>query len=163
MQHAGVNLVVSLTLLDLSQGMLDRAEAKFQAVDAAGSLELICSDVLKHERPGHYDIVVANFFLNVFKEPMMEAVLAHLATMLKPGGKLLIGDFSYLRGWLATRAMQRGYYFVSMFSFWLLGGTPLHPIYDYPQYFAALNLRSAGVERFRVSAMFPFPSRRSRQ
>jgi demethylmenaquinone methyltransferase/2-methoxy-6-polyprenyl-1,4-benzoquinol methylase len=149
------NRQVSLTLLDLSQGMLDRAEAKFQAVDAAGSLELICSDVLKHERPGHYDIVVANFFLNVFTEPMMEAVLAHLVTMLKPGGKLLIGDFSYPRGWLTTRAMQRGYYFVSMFSFWLLGGTPLHPIYDYPQYFAALNLRSAGVERFRVSAMFP--------
>jgi ubiquinone/menaquinone biosynthesis C-methylase UbiE len=149
------NRQVSLTLLDLSQGMLDMAEGKFQAVDADGSLELICSDVLKHERPGHYDVVVANFFLNVFTEPMMEAVLSHLATMLKPGGKLLIGDFSYPRGWLAVRAMQRGYYYLSMFSFWLLGGTPLHPIYDYPQYFAAANLRSAGVERFRVSALFP--------
>jgi demethylphylloquinol methyltransferase len=149
------NRQVTLTLIDLSQGMLDRAAGKFQAVDAEGCLEIICLDVLKHERPGHYDIVVANFFLNVFKEPMMEAVLAHLATMLKPGGKLLIGDFSYPRGWLTTRAMQRGYYYLSMFSFWLLGGTPLHPIYDYPQYFAAANLRSAGVERFKVSALFP--------
>jgi hypothetical protein len=52
---------------------------------------------------------------------LVEAVLAHLVTMLKPGGKLLIGDFSYPRGWLTTRAMQRGYYFVSVFSFWLLG------------------------------------------
>jgi len=149
------NRQVSLTLIDLSQGMLDRAAGKFQAVDAEGCLELICEDVLKHERPGHYDIVVANFFLNVFKEPMMEAVLGHLATMLKPGGKLLIGDFSYPRGWLTTRALQCGYYYLSMFSFWLLGGTPLHPIYDYPQYFAAANLRSTGVERFRVSALFP--------
>jgi demethylphylloquinol methyltransferase len=87
------NRQVSLTLLDLSQGMLDRAKSKFQALDAEGSLELICSDVLKHQRPGHYDVVVANFFLNVFTEPMMKAVLAHLATLLKPGGKLLIGRF----------------------------------------------------------------------
>ena len=79
--------------------------------------------MLRHERPGHYDTVVANFFLNVFTEPMMEAVLARLATMLKPGGKLLIGDFSYPRGWITTRAMQRAYYYLSMFSFWLLGGT----------------------------------------
>ena len=146
---------VSLTLLDLSQGMLERAAAKFQAVDAEGCIEVVCSDVLRHERPGHYDIVVANFFLNVFTEPMMEAVLARLATMLKPGGKLLIGDFSYPRGWITTRAMQRAYYYLSMFSFWLLGGTPLHPIYDYPQYFAAANLRSAGSQRFKVSALFP--------
>ena len=79
--------------------------------------------MLRHERPGHYDTVVANFFLNVFTEPVMEAVLARLATMLKPGGKLLIGDFSYPRGWITTRAMQRAYYYLSMFSFWLLGGT----------------------------------------
>jgi demethylmenaquinone methyltransferase/2-methoxy-6-polyprenyl-1,4-benzoquinol methylase len=149
------NRQVTLTLLDLSQGMLDRAAGKFQAADAEGCLEIICADVLTHERPGHYDIVVANFFLNVFKEPMMEAVLAHLATMLKPGGKLLIGDFSYPRGRLPVRALQRVYYYVSMFSFWLLGGTPLHPIYDYPQYFSAANLRPEGVERFRVSALFP--------
>jgi demethylphylloquinol methyltransferase len=149
------NRQVTLTLLDLSQGMLDRAADKFQSVGAEGCLELICADVLRHERPAHYDIVVANFFLNVFTEPMMVAVLAHLATMLKPDGKLLIGDFSYPRGWFTTRAIQRGYYYLSMFSFWLLGGTPLHPIYDYPQYFAAASLRSAGVQRFRVSALFP--------
>jgi demethylmenaquinone methyltransferase/2-methoxy-6-polyprenyl-1,4-benzoquinol methylase len=143
------NRQVTLTLLDLSQGMLDRAADKFQSVGAEGCLELIC------ERPAHYDIVVADFFLNVFTEPMMVAVLAHLATMLKPDGKLLIGDFSYPRGWFTTRAIQRGYYYLSMFSFWLLGGTPLHPIYDYPQYFAAASLRSAGVQRFRVSALFP--------
>jgi demethylphylloquinol methyltransferase len=149
------NRQVSQTLLDLSQGMLDRAKSKFQAVDAEGSLEPICSDVLKHQRPGHYDVVVANFFLNVFTEPMMKAVLAHLATLLKPGGKLLIGDFSYRRGRLATRAMQCGYYYISMFSFWLLSGTPLHPIYDYPQYFSAANLHTESVELFRVSVLFP--------
>ncbi len=149
------NRQVTLTLLDLSPLMLERAASKFQAADAESCIEIICADVLKHERPGHYDIVVANFFLNIFSEPMMEAVLAHLATMLKPGGKLLIGDFAYPRGWPATRAMQRAYYYLSMFSFWLLGGTPLHPIYNYPQYFESANLRTVSVERFRVNALFP--------
>ena len=51
--------------------------------------------------------------------------------------------------------MQCGYYYISMFSFWLLGGTPLHPIYDYPQYFSAANLHTESVELFRVSALFP--------
>jgi len=32
---------------------------------------------------------------------------------------------------------------------------PLHAIYDYPRYFAAANLRSESVERFRVNALFP--------
>ncbi len=85
----------------------------------------------------------------------MKAVLMHLTTLLKPGGKLLIGDFSYPRGSLRVRAMQRAYYYLSMVSFWLLGGTPLHAIYDYPRYFAAANLRTAHVRRFRVNTLVP--------
>ena len=131
--------------------MLERAARKFRAAEAEGCIEI---DVLKHKRPAHYDIVVANF-LNVFTEPMMEIVLAHLTTMLKPGGKLLIGDFAYPRGSLATHALQRGYDYLSMVSLWVLGGTPLHPIYDYPRYFAAVNLRAVRVERFKVNTLFP--------
>jgi demethylphylloquinol methyltransferase len=149
------NRQVTLTLLDASPLMLERAARKFQAAGARDAVEIICADVLKHERPAYYDIIVANFFLNVFTEPAMDAVLAHLTTMLKPGGKLLIGDFSYPRGWLATRAMQRAYYYLAMFTFWLLGGTSWHPIYDYPQYFAAVNLRTVSVQRFKVNALFP--------
>jgi hypothetical protein len=75
--------------------------------------------------------------------------------MIKPGGKILIGDFSYPHGSLTTRAIQRIYYFLSMFTFWLFGGTPLHPIYNYPQYFGAVNLRTLSVKHFRVNALFP--------
>lgn len=149
------NRQVKLTLLDASPLMLERAKRKFEAASADDTVEFICSDVLKHQRPGHYDIVVANFFLNIFTEPMMQAVLAHLAAMLKPGGKLLIGDFSYPRGRFATRATQRAYYFLSMVSFWLLGGTPLHPVYNYPRYFESVDLRTESVKLFRVSSLFP--------
>lgn len=146
---------VVLTVLDASPLMLEQAALKFQAAGVEESIEAICSDVLKHERPAYYDVIVANFFLNIFSESKMQVVLAHLATMLKPGGKILIGDFSYPDGWLATRALQRTYYYLSMFTFWLFGGTPLHPIYDYPQFFAAVDLRTLSVKHFRVNVLFP--------
>ena len=146
---------VALTVLDASPVMLERAALKFQAAGVEDAIEVICSDVLKHERPAYYDIIVANFFLNIFSKSNMQVVLAHLATMLKPGGKILIGDFSYPRGWFTTRTLQRTYYYLSMFTFWLFGGTPLHPIYDYPQFFAAVDLRTLSVKHFRVNALFP--------
>jgi hypothetical protein len=43
-----------------------------------------------------------------------------------------------------ARAAAR-YYDLSMFNFWPLGGAPLHPIYDYPQYFAAACPRCSPV------------------
>lgn len=146
---------VMLTVLDASPLMLEQAALKFHAAGVEDSIEVICSDVLKHERPAYYDIVVANFFLNIFSEPTMKVVLAHLATMVKPGGKILIGDFSYPHGGWLTRTVQRMYYYLSMSSFWFFGGTTLHPIYNYPQHFAAANLRTLSVKHFRVSALFP--------
>ena len=146
---------VALTVLDISPMMLEHAARKFRAAGVEGSIEMICADVLEHERPGYYDVVVANFFLNMFSEPTMIRVLTRLASMLKPDGKMLIGDFSHPRGSATTRAVQRSYYFVSMFSFWLFGGTTLHPIYDYPHHFAAASLQAQSVKRFRVSALFP--------
>jgi demethylmenaquinone methyltransferase/2-methoxy-6-polyprenyl-1,4-benzoquinol methylase len=146
---------LKLTVLDASQLMLERAAIKFRAAGVHDSIEIICADVRKHERPAYYDVVVANFFLNIFSEPAMKVVLAHLATLIKPGGKLLIGDFSYPRGRSTTGMIQRSYYYLSMFTFWLCGGTPLHPIYDYPQFFDAVDLRASSVKHFRVSALFP--------
>jgi demethylmenaquinone methyltransferase/2-methoxy-6-polyprenyl-1,4-benzoquinol methylase len=135
--------------------MLDQASKKFRAAGVQDSIEVICCDVFRHDRPGYYDVIVANFFLNIFSEPTMLAVMSHLASQLKPGGRMLIGDFSYPRGPLLARMFQRGYYFLSMFSFWLAGGTTLHPVYDYPQHFAGMDLQTESVKRFRVSALFP--------
>jgi hypothetical protein len=75
----------------------------------------------------------------------MKDEMGHLARMAKPGGKVLIGDFSFPQGSWPQRVAQRLYYFLSMFSIWLFGGTTLHPIYDYPQYFHAVNLQTTSI------------------
>jgi hypothetical protein len=85
----------------------------------------------------------------------MQQVLTHLVTQLKPGGKLIIGDFAFPRGSFLKRIIQRGYFSLSTFSFWLAGGSSLHPIYDYPRYFSALNLRTLAKKNFQVAALFP--------
>jgi len=145
---------VKVTILDISPLMLERAARRFQAAGIQ-NIEAICCDVRDHGRNAYYDIVVSNFFLNVFSESTMKEVMGHLARMAKPGGKVLIGDFSFPQGRWPQRAAQRMYYFVSMFSIWLFGGTTLHPIYDYPQCFPAVNLRIMSIRRFRVNALWP--------
>jgi len=144
-----------VTVLDLSPRMLERASRKFNAAGVNHSIEVICGDVLNHERLEHYDVVVANFFLNIFSEAIMQQVLMHLVTLLKPSGKLIIGDFAFPRGSFPRRILQRGYFYLSTFSFWLARGSTLHPIYDYARYFSALNLRTLAITNFRVAALFP--------
>ena len=145
---------VKVTLLDTSPLMLERAARRFQAAGIQ-HIEAICCDVRDHGRNAYYDIVVSNFFLNVFSESTMKEVMGHLARMARSGGKVLIGDFSFPHGRWPQRAAQRMYYFVSMLFIWLFGGTTLHPIYDYPQCFQAVNLRTMSIRRFRVNAFWP--------
>jgi ubiquinone/menaquinone biosynthesis C-methylase UbiE len=145
---------VKVTILDASPLMLERAVRRFQAAGIEG-VENICCDVRDHCRNAYYDVVVSNFFLNIFSEATMTEVMGHLAMMTKPGGKMLIGDYSFPHGYWPQRAVQRMYYFLSMFSVWLFGGTTLHPIYDYPRYFRAANLRTISIKRFRVNVFWP--------
>jgi ubiquinone/menaquinone biosynthesis C-methylase UbiE len=146
---------IELTILDASPGMIEQASQSIATAGRIGSVEILCSDVLQHDRQDYYDVIVANFFLNIFSEDDMIVVLGHLAKMLKPGGRLMIGDFSHPRGSLFERTTQRFYYLLSMTSFWLLGGTTLHPIYDYQRFIGDAELRSVSVRQFKVSAVFP--------
>jgi len=45
-----------------------------------------------------------------------------------------------------------------VFSTWLFGGTTLHLIYDYPQCFAAVNLRTVSIRRCRLHAFCRSPA-----
>ncbi len=85
-----------VTCLDLSAQMLLQAKARMQrhGCDA----EFLQADVLQHDRQNYYDVVVVNFFLNVFSEGQMRDMLAYLVTLVRPAGKLLISDFATPQG-----------------------------------------------------------------
>lgn len=118
-----------VTVLDLSGAMLARARARFRAAGLA--LEAVQGDILDHARPGGYDAVVAQFFLNVFPEPAMREVLAHLARLVAPGGRLLLADFAPAEGPPLIRAARRAYFALAVAFFRAAAGNPLHALYAY--------------------------------
>ncbi|HEV3004253.1 MAG TPA: class I SAM-dependent methyltransferase [Pirellulales bacterium] len=142
-----------LTCLDLSSAMLTRLEARLNG--AGHAAEVVCGNVFDHRRTGYYDVVCANFLLNCLSEAAMRDMVAHLATLVRPGGKLLIADLALPQGGLFSRCAQRAYSRVANVIFWALGLVPLHPIYDYRRHFANAGLKCADARSFRLLGFGP--------
>jgi ubiquinone/menaquinone biosynthesis C-methylase UbiE len=142
-----------VTCIDLAPGMLRQAAARMSRERLRA--EFICGDVMQHQRVGYYDVVVVNFFLNVFSEPAMRQMLAYLATLARPGGKLLISDFMAPQGNVASRFAQSVYWGVTNLFYYLLSLSAWHPIYDYPQYFDGADLEFQAIKRFRPLKISP--------
>ncbi len=139
-----------LTCIDLSPAMLERTRHKIEQQHLPSVIrpEFICGDIMQHDRPERYDIICANYFLNVFAEPLMVNVLAHLTTLLKPGGRLMIADFSLPHGNWLQKGLHTLYYRIANTFYWSLSGNDLHPIYDYPKYFAQAGIVTTATEHF---------------
>jgi ubiquinone/menaquinone biosynthesis C-methylase UbiE len=131
----------SLTCLDLSGAMLARLSARLEARSLKA--ELLEGDILDYAPGDTYDVVVANFVLNVFSEATVAVVLKHLATLLAPGGKILIADFAPPSKSAAGRALYATYYRPINWAAWMLRLCALHPIYNYPDYFEDAGLTLA--------------------
>lgn len=130
---------VDVTCLDLSRPMLRRVAKR---LDNAGlKAELVHDDILDHTISAPYDAVVANFVLNVFSEETLVVVMRHLASLLAPGGRLLIADFTPPGRNPARRLLYAAYYRPINWLAWALRLCALHPIYDYSDYLDVTGLR----------------------
>ena len=77
--------------VDFSQGMLDQARKK-AASQKAGNIEFLEGDMTDLKFPaGSFDAAVCAF--GIFFVEDMDAQLAHIASMVKPGGKVMISNF----------------------------------------------------------------------
>jgi demethylmenaquinone methyltransferase/2-methoxy-6-polyprenyl-1,4-benzoquinol methylase len=130
---------VDLDCLDLSKAMLRRLARRLEreALDA----RLIEVDILEHTVTTPYDVVVANFVLNVFSEQTLVEVLRHIACLLAPGGRLLIADFRPAGSSRLRRLLYAAYYRPINWIAWAMRLCALHPIYDYARYFDAVGLQ----------------------
>lgn len=152
--RAGANV----TCIDISQGMLDRVQRRF---DAEGlSVELICGDAYKHDRIGYYDICAANYFLNIFRRADMQKMMNFSATLVRPGGKYLIADVALAQGNILSKAFNLIYLKMAMASFWMMGLVPWHENYDYVSFLpeAGLKLQEVGYFRFAKKGPVLFQS-----
>lgn len=84
---------LNVTLVDLTQGMLDLAVPRVRA-KATGSVEAICSDIRNLDvGKGRFDIVLASAVLHHLRtDDEWQAVFQALHDSLKPGGSFWIFD-----------------------------------------------------------------------
>jgi len=132
-----------VTVIDLSPRMIAKATKRITAAGFGGQVECICGDILEHDRRGYYDVVCANFFLNVFAEPVMREMMQYLATLLRPAGTLMIADLAPVEGPAWQRMARRIYFGVAVRAFRVLAGNAIHPIYDYRVQLNRANLSLA--------------------
>ena len=142
-----------VTCIDISQGMLDQVQKKLDQENL--SAELICVNAFHHDRIGHYDVVAANYFLNVFRRADMAKMMNHTARFVRDGGKYLIADVSRSRGNLIAQAFNIFYLKLGMGTYWLMGMVPWHENYDYPAFFGDAGLTYEHTEYFRFAKKGP--------
>ena len=137
-----------VTVVDLSETMLKKFREGLGKRYISGSIRQIHSDILDVEEFSQYDMVFANFFLNVFSEAKMAQVLEHLSKLAKPDGCLVVGDFSLPGGTMAQQLFQKVYWYIADLLFWAAAKNALHRIYDYPAHLERLGLNIKSVKRF---------------
>jgi tRNA (cmo5U34)-methyltransferase len=83
---------LNITLLDLSEAMLERASQRVLAA-GAGKVETVQSDVRSFVPEGRYDIIVASAVLHHLRnEDEWRLVFGRLYEALEPGGSIWIYD-----------------------------------------------------------------------
>lgn len=100
-----------VTATDFSPGMLDRARQKAASLDV-GNIEFVERDMQALGFPdGHFDVAVCAF--GIFFVMDMDTQLSHIASAVKPGGRIMITNFEEnyfhpLKDLMAKRLLSYG-------------------------------------------------------
>jgi len=97
-----------------------------------------------------YDVVVANYFLNLFDVDRAGRMMRILAERVRPDGLLICADFARPAGGRLGRWITQAHYRPANWVAWALGFCDLHPILDYPRLLEPLGFRIRHEQRFPV-------------
>jgi len=118
-----------VTCLDVAPAMLRRLEDGLRA--AGLEARVIEQDVFVHASDSGYDVVTANFFLNLFSALRLASAVRALGSLVRPGGRLLVADFAAPSGGPLRRMAARAYFQPLNWIAALFGLCDRHPGYDY--------------------------------
>jgi demethylmenaquinone methyltransferase/2-methoxy-6-polyprenyl-1,4-benzoquinol methylase len=147
---AAAELGAEVTVVDLSATMLKRFNMGIENKKFKHPIRQLHQNILETDELSTYDMVFAHFFLNVFSEEMMVKVLSHLTKLAKPGGYVVVGDFSLPTGNLIAKFFQILYWRMADWFFWAAANNALHPVYDYQKHMRELGLKIETVKFFRM-------------
>lgn len=138
-----------VTVVDLSTTMLNAFSRKAAGRHFLHPIEKVHADIFTYDEYGRFDMVFANFFLNVFSRVMVLPLIEHLVKLAKPGGHVVIGDFALPSGGPVNRAVQNIYWYIADIFFAMVSRNAFHPVYDYQGMLKGLGLTIEEVKHFR--------------
>ena len=141
-------LGADVTVVDLSETMLRKFQEAVDKHPDKLTIRQVHSDILKFEEFDQYDMVIANFFLNVFSESMMKEILRHLMKCAKTNAHVVVGDFEYPSGGIINRTLQKAYWYGAVTIFWAVANNAVHNIYNYPEVMKELGLTIKDKKQF---------------
>lgn len=145
---------VDVTAVDISKTMLRYMQKKIDRIHPGKPIRMINNDILLEQHGPVYDMVIANYFLNVFPREKMLRILTHLTALVKPGGSMVVGDFALPQtGGRFYKTFQTFYWYIAATLYWLTADNAVHPIYDYPGLLKSMNLEITEIKYFKMLGM----------
>jgi demethylphylloquinol methyltransferase len=145
---------INVTAVDISKTMLKHMQKKIERAGLNKPIRLVNDNILNVKHTGEYDMVIANYFLNVFPREKMLQILTHLTTFVKPGGYMVIGDFALPKeGSGFYKAFQTVYWYLAAWIYKITADNAVHPIYDYPALLESLGFEIDGIKYFKMLGM----------
>jgi ubiquinone/menaquinone biosynthesis C-methylase UbiE len=138
-----------VTVVDLSESMLKIFTRRIRGRDFKHPIRQVHQDILKFDEYDQYDVVYANFFLNVFDQNMMIQVVEQLKKLAKKGGFVVVGDFSLPSGNIVSRLFQNIYWYIADIIFAVMAKNAFHPVYDYQSLLKQLGFTITEVKYLR--------------
>lgn len=138
-----------VTAVDLSKTMLDHFQRRIDKHNPPTPITLVHDDIFNVKDVEKYDMVIANFFLNVFPEQPVKKVANHLASMVKPGGYFVVGDFMLPeKGWRGLLQKLNWYIAIGFYS--MTTEAAFHPVWNYAGLVEQSGCKIEKIEYFRI-------------
>ena len=143
-------LGAEVTAVDLSETMLKHFRRRIEKENPPKEIRVIHDDIFNVKDTGAYDMVIANFFLNVFSETRVVEVANHLGSLVKPGGNFVVGEFVLpgKSGWKSLVQRLNWYFAITFYS--ATTEAVFHPVWNYPALVEGSGCSIEEIEYFRI-------------
>jgi ubiquinone/menaquinone biosynthesis C-methylase UbiE len=143
-------LGAQVTAVDLSETMINQFRKRIAKENPPNEIRVINDDIFNIRETGQYDMVISNFFLNVFSETRVPEVANHLGTLVKPGGYFVVGEFVLPEktGWKGIAQRLNWYFAITFYS--LTTEAVFHPVWNYPGLVEGSGCKIQEIEYFTI-------------
>lgn len=142
-------LGAQVTAVDLSATMLQHFQRRIDKAHPPTPIRLVQDNIFNVSETEQYDMVIANFFLNVFDEQTVPKVAKHLSALVKPGGYFVAGDFMLPeKGWRGLLQRLNWYFAIGFYS--ITTEAAFHPVWNYAGLVEQSGCKVQEIEYFRI-------------